>query len=108
MAIYQGNKELTLNNVSTVKHGGVTVYARKYKLKYFSYDFDNEPYKGYNVLPNIDLSKAKNLKIIISNGFQKYAGTISDDDFYEGLANSVDGFELHRILLLRQYRLKTL
>lgn len=33
MAIYQGNKELVLNNISTVKHGGGDGILQKIKSK---------------------------------------------------------------------------
>lgn len=52
MAIYKGNNELTLNNVSTVKHGGVTVYLHKYII---DAPF-NSPNAGW-----IDLNEISNL-----------------------------------------------
>lgn len=83
MAIYQGNKELILNNVSTVKHGGMTVYARKLKVSYYDYDFtDGNGYPGYYIIPSFDTDKFKKIKFNITTYSGKQSEMI-DVDKYE-------------------------
>lgn len=90
MAIYQGNKELTLNNVSMIKHGGVTVYSKKLKVSYYQYDFtDGNSYHGYYIIPYFNTDKFKKIKFNITVLSQKQSEII-DVDKYESAMDDPD------------------
>ena len=90
MAIYQGNNELTLNNVSTVKHGGVTVYSKKIKVIFYNYYYmDGFYHDGYYIIPPFDTSKFKEIKFnyIKPQTNQKLSAIVTIDKYKEALDN---------------------